>query len=275
MKNIVYHILSIAVVLYSLAACTIVEPIEPRSEEVTPEGKVSIYFGVNMAENGATQTKSMERADTPKIERMYVAVFGGSHFLKEYVQAYPVKKNSSDEWVLGDWASTNGNSTTYYFRADLTPSNSSGMHLHFIANGPTYLDFDYENTVISNALTEAGADVGAYWQMMTVNGIKAASHDNPDTGMTEYERQNVPVSSSNTIETYVWSDATASQFATPVVLVRNFAKIKVIDEAPDFTLKAYALVNTPAQGAVAPYNSNTDSFMSDYYTFHYSDLRDV
>lgn len=276
MKNIFYHILSIAVVLSSLAACTIVEPLEPRSEDVAPEGKVSIYFGVNMAENGASLTKSMVRADTPKIERMYVAVFGGSHFLKEYVQAYPVRWNSStNKWELGDWASTNGNSTTYYFRADLTPSNSSGMHLHFIANGPTYLDFDYENTVISNALTEAGADVGAYWQMMTVDGIKASSHDNPSTGMTEYDKQNVPVSASNTIETYVWSDATASQFATPVVLVRNFAKIKVVDEAPDFTLKAYALVNTPAQGAVAPYNSNTDSFMSDYYTFHYSGLKDV
>jgi len=53
-----------------------------------------------------------------------------------------------------------------------------------------------------------------------------------------------------------------STFANPnqVVLLRNQAKISLVNECPRFTLTGFTLHNTPSSGTVAPFNTGTASF---------------
>ncbi len=45
-----------------------------------------------------------------------------------------------------------------------------------------------------------------------------------------------------------------------VALLRNFACVTMANQAPDFTLTGFAVVNVPEQGSVAPWNTSTHQF---------------
>ena len=55
-------------------------------------------------------------------------------------------------------------------------------------------------------------------------------------------------------------DAGLIQKLTRVPLIRNFAKISFSCIDPDFTLKGFAVMNTPQAGTIAPWNSRSLSF---------------
>ena len=191
--------------------------------------KVDIIFGVDLPE---THTKVM--ADDPQVQNLRVAVFGGSGFLKEYVQADPIGYATE-------------NTTKYNYKVRLSLSDSY-LKVHFIANGPATLPFKYEDEVMSVQTVSGNQD--AYWQKIELpNGITAKKDDD---GV--YIKENGE---------YVVSDETKAHFQD-IPLVRNFAKIVVTSSTSDFTPKSYLLVNKPTAGSIAPYNKLYNAFVMNY-----------
>jgi hypothetical protein len=191
--------------------------------------KVEIIFGVDLPE---TMTKVM--ADDPQVQNLRVAVFGGSGFLKEYVQADPIGYATE-------------NTTKYNYKVRLSLSDSY-LKVHFIANGPATLPFKYEDEVMSVQTVSGNQD--AYWQKIELpNGITAKQDDD---GV--YIKVNGE---------YVVSDETKEHFKD-IPLVRNFAKIVVTSSTSDFTPKSYLLVNKPTAGSIAPYNKLYNAFVMNY-----------
>lgn len=222
MKKLIY----IFLILLGFTSCM-------KNDRVTKEpdatDKVDIVFGVDLPE---THTKVM--ADDPQVQNLRVAVFGGSGYLKEYVQATPI-----------DLATEN--STRYYYKVRLSLSDSY-LKVHFIANGPQTLPFKYEDEVMSVQTVSGNQD--AYWQKIELpNGITAKKDD---------EGVYIKVNGE-----YVVSDETKARFQD-IPLVRNFAKIVVQSETDDFQLLSYALVNIPSMGSIAAYNKKTNAFVMNY-----------
>lgn len=222
MKKLIY----IFLILLGFTSCM-------KNDRVTKEpdatDKVDIIFGVDLPE---THTKVM--ADDPQVQNLRVAVFGGSGYLKEYVQANPI-----------DLATEN--STRYYYKVRLSLSDSY-LKVHFIANGPQTLPFKYEDEVMSVQTVSGNQD--AYWQKIELpNGITAKKDD---------EGVYIKVNGE-----YVVSDETKARFQD-IPLVRNFAKIVVESETDDFQLLSYALVNKPSMGSIAAYNKKTNAFVMNY-----------
>ncbi len=222
MKKLIY----IFLILLGFTSCM-------KNDRVTKEpdatDKVDIIFGVDLPE---THTKAM--ADDPQVQNLRVAVFGGSGYLKEYVQATPI-----------DLATEN--STRYYYKVRLSLSDSY-LKVHFIANGPQTLPFKYEDEVMSVQTVSGNQD--AYWQKIELpKGITAKQDD---------EGVYIKVNGE-----YVVSDETKAKFQD-IPLVRNFAKIVVQSETDDFQLLSYALVNKPSMGSIAAYNKKTNAFVMNY-----------
>lgn len=111
------------------------------------------------------------------------------------------------------------------FSVTLTASVSKRI-IHFIANynGPDQLQFGSESDVIGSMTHINGAD--AYWQRMEFLGG---------------------------INTNTLKDKT-------VPLLRNHARIRVTDNADNFTISRYTIVNVVNEGYVSPYNKNTGTF---------------
>lgn len=221
-----------------LTACQSLE-IDPKLRE--GEGtlpKVRIAFDVALPADAAS-TKAM--GDTPTIKNMYVAVFGGNGFFNEWVPA-----------TLTEVATTNypSNTTKYRFTADLTMSDSR-LRLHFIANCPEeYRDMppitgisaqDVEDVVIAKIQSHYSASDGfndSYWQKVILpNGIKSSPDNAAVPGNTNVLTPSVE---------------TMAQFPDPVVLVRNFARIYLVNLTDDVTIYKYGLAYAPKDGPVAP-----------------------
>ena len=222
MKKLIY----IFLILLGFTSCMKEDKgtMEPEATD-----KVDIIFGVDLPE---TMTKVM--ADDPQVQNLRVAVFGGSGFLKEYVQADPI-----------GYATENSTKYNYKVRLSLTDSH---VKVHFIANGPATLPFKYEDEVMSVQTVSGNQD--AYWQKIELpNGITAKR--DADGVLIKVNGE------------YVVSDETKAHFLD-IPLVRNFAKIVVKSSTTDFTLKSYALVNKPSAGSIAPYNKKTNAFVMNY-----------
>ncbi len=222
MKKLIY----IFLILLGFTSCM-------KDDKATMEpdatDKVEIIFGVDLPE---TMTKVM--ADDPQVQNLRVAVFGGSGFLKEYVQADPIGYATE-------------NTTKYNYKVRLSLSDSY-LKVHFIANGPATLPFKYEDEVMSVQTVSGNQD--AYWQKIELpNGITAKKDED---GV--YIKVNGE---------YVVSDETKAHFQD-IPMVRNFAKIVVTSETTDFILKSYAIVNKPTAGSIAPYNKKTNAFVMNY-----------
>ena len=87
MKRLIY----IFLILLGVTSC--MKDDKVNKMESGAKDKVDIVFGVNMPEP-TFGTKAM--GDTPEVENMYVAVFGGSGFLKEYTKATIVKATENN-----------------------------------------------------------------------------------------------------------------------------------------------------------------------------------
>lgn len=238
MKRLIY----IFLILLGFTSCVKNDRVLEEDPEASGE-KVELVFGVKLPE--MPETKVM--ADNPQVTTLHVAVFGGSGFLKEYVQAEPLSG-----------ATTNGDEYSYKVRLSLSDSH---LKVHFIANGPSTLPFRYEDEVMSALSTSNPQD--AYWQKIELpNGITAQK--NPDGTYIKVNGE------------YQVTNETKAYFQH-IPLIRNFAKIEVITdadcEANDFHLISYAVVNKPTKGSIAPYNSGAGSFITDYKDKTYAQLK--
>lgn len=250
MKKLFYILLSIGLVL----GCTRDE-LEERvdREESESAGKVLVQFNVSLPEL-TPQTKALGDTPAGDLDNIYLAIFGRSGYLKEYVETSITP------------AATNGNigenTNRYTITAILTLSENSERHIHFIGNGPDHLDYGQENEIIPSLLSPAGK--GGYWQYMVLPGIKGA-RDEDDNFLT------VTGGDGNTY--YKPHSETAAYFQD-VALIRNFAKV-VVEDLPgcNFTTRSFTVVNVPTQGTMAPYYS--EGFVKDYQLKGYLDLQNA
>ena len=223
--------------IFALLGCVPELPVQPEVlDEGYPEGaKVTVRFSVSK-DGFAPTTKALSEA--PELDSLYLAVFGSSGYLKEYVKAQIAHSHSYQP------------DDTIIFSAALTLSDKPRT-IHFIGNGPSTLDFGYASDILPPLLSENGGQ--AYWQMME-DVIIAGDKQNDGT--------------------YKATEATKAQFQN-ISLVRNFAKI-VLSAAPDtvsnFTPISFAVFNVPSKGSVVPYDKD---FIKNYQNYGFSGLADT
>lgn len=253
--------LSFLILLGALSACT-PELLDVRfsqaPSEQSPTGKVRITFELDIPSDGPA-TKAM--AELPQIQNMYVAVFGGSGYFNEWV---PVEIEKATE-----------NSTRYLLKMDLSTSDSR-LRLHFIANSPVseppitgISSQDTEDLVMSRIRSTLGktdsngANIeDAYWQKKILpHGVKplTALREPDEHGYQAEYYPTDPVTGA-----YYPSVETRKQFQEynestqewgdyiPIPLVRNFARIYLVNMAKDVIIFRYALAYAPIEGPVAP-----------------------
>ena len=212
----------------------------------TPEGeKVTVSFQVAIPTD-SEETKAM--GNTPAIDPdgFYVAVFGGSGYFNEWVKA-------TVQSATANYDTTS--STIYTLSASFTVSDSR-LRLHFIANCPVSVrtsppisgSSDNEENVISKIRSQRSETYNdGYWQKIILpNGIRAEKNNN---------------------NVWVPTNETLRQFPSPIVLVRNFARVYLRNLTPiyngqqEVVIKKFALAYAPSEGVIAPilsapYSSN-------------------
>ena len=242
----------------------------PREFESTSDTtlRVQVKFEVTVPRL-TPQTKALGETPEGDLDKMYIAVFGRSGYLKEYVEASITKATTNglvDETVKENGVLLN----RYSITATLALSENSERHIHFLGNGPSSMEFGQETDLIPNLMSPEGK--GGYWQYAVVPGIKAKRNrdiytadyldSHPDVDPDEFILQNGH---------YVLHDDTARYFAD-VPLIRNFSKIVVEDMAgSNFVTSSFAAINIATSGSFAPYYSA--GFITNYQTKSYTDLR--
>lgn len=207
---------------------------ELRNAEPTPIAEpsefVTVHFGVRyVSDNPWVATKAFD--DDPQITSLRLAVFA-NNFLEYYVLAT----------AEGGHATQNGIENRVEYTAKL-PVISDPVHIHFLGNAPTTLDFGDEVSIIGGLTTTGGQD--AYWQMVEL----------PD-GVTKNEA------------TGELSDECAA-LLDDIPLIRNFAKVTVTaSQDSDLTLEGAFIIYDTDRGTYAPYNKTTRSFINDYQDYH-------
>ncbi|MBO4466026.1 MAG: hypothetical protein J5748_05050 [Bacteroidales bacterium] len=235
-----------ALALFVICSCTQLEQEMPVVGETQPTGKVKLSFKVAVP-GGGPSTKAM--GNRPEINNIYVAVFGGSGFYNEWVQA-----------TIDDVSEDNYNGSNVYDVSVALTMSDSRLRLHFIANCPEKFRTtppitgisaqDLEDVVMGKVRSQITDDYNdAYWQKVLLpHGVKAKMVDVVDEETGNISEEYYMDGSGN----YVASDATLEQFPDPIPLVRNFARIYLRNLSTDVTIAKYALVFAPAEGAVAP-----------------------
>ena len=209
MKKIVYSLL----LLFAVLGCIPEIPVQPVPiDEGYPEGaKVTVRFAVS---TGDVMPATKDLGETHELDSLYLAVFGSSGYLKEYVKAE----------LLGDFRSHD----TVEFKATLTLSDKE-RSIHFIGNGPSTVDFGYDTDILPELLSANGGQ--AFWQM----------------------KDNVIIAGNKEGDSYEPTAETMAQFQD-IALIRNFARIELsADDSAYFHPEWYAVFNVPAKGAVVPF----------------------
>lgn len=255
MKKIIYILFA---ALLGAVSCTVKEPdvLQPQ------DGKVTFIMHTNFPEV-LVNTKGTSMAETPNIDNIYVAVFGGNHYLNEYIKAIPCDANGVQQSGYGTLDSETGeyvlnNKTDFWFLVTLSATTSK-RYVHVFANGPESIDFDDEEVIMKKLTTED--PVGSYWTYLVLPHGTATI--DPTTG-----------------EAYASEEAKG--LFSNLKLIRNFARIKldIAESVKNFTLTGYQVYNTPTHGSVAVWSEgaagsvdpDNDGYFRDYYTKSMSDL---
>lgn len=234
MKRIGYWLLLLCLVM----ACVPELPVQPEpAPEPYPEGaKVTVQFSVSNTGSMPAATKAL--GEKPELDSLFLAVFGSSGYLKEYVKAEIIHKP--------DYSPMD---TVMTFKATLTLSDKE-RSIHFIGNGPSTLDFGYDYEILPQLLSAEGGQ--AFWQMkkdVLIQGVKQ-----PDGS-------------------YLPTDATNAQFQD-IPLIRNFAKIVLLnDTASNFTPDYFAVFSVPSKGSVVPFSGG--KFVENYQDYSFPGLTDT
>ena len=247
MKKIIYILVA---ALLGAVSCTVKGPDVPQPQN---DGTVTLMMHVNFPEV-LVDTKATTMAETPNIDNIYVAVFGGNHYLNEYVKAVPCDSDGNKKDSYGTLA----NDTDFYFKVTLSATTSKRF-VHVFANGPSSIDFDYEDDIMKTLTTEG--TVGSYWTYLVLpHGTASIADDGTPSPLPEAETlfQNLK-------------------------LIRNFARVKLNVTASNFELTGYQVYNTPTHGSVAvwsPYaedqlDTANSGYFRDYYLKSFDELLDI
>ena len=184
--------------------------------QVGPDGKVEVELTVQVPNVQLPESRAL--TEKPYIFHLYLAVFDEAGYLLEYVKA--------------DVTPAVENHTAYTYKVKLSPT-SYPTTIHYIANGPTSVNFGTETEVVGNMSTWGETD--AYWQKVDLpEGIKV-----DDDGL----------------------DIEVQEKLSGIRLIRNFSWIALKNEAQNFELESFCVINTRDKGSVAAYNTATGKFV--------------
>lgn len=237
MKKILY-ILSL--LLLGLVSCNKAE-LEGLDTKKAPEsGLVEVTMKLTVPTELTAVTKANNRDVTPHIDHIRVAVFGTSGYPQAYALAEPA---TGENQPVAKYADVNG--SVFYFKV-LLPVYEGEAHVHIIANGDENIQFvDMTEDKIMTTMKTTG-DVGAYWARVVLpDGILTIKDEN---GIMQTDQE-----SGN----FIPSAETARLFED-LVLVRNFAQVTLDNDADNFVVDSWTLVNTPQYGSVAPVSGWAD-----------------
>ena len=289
MKKI-FNIILMAALLLGAYSCT--DLLDPslrglgRNQQLLENAKVTVYFGVP-----EEVTTKADMAAQPSISTMHVFVFNKIGVLIETAVARELGSVTS-----------NGEAGAKHWAVDLQ-MGAAERHLHFIADLPSDFEIPKtgsEVALIQSITTKTPA--AAYWQRIVLaNGIDAYKYDgtgeysyvDPTTG----ESHTVAVPGTVSGDTYSYEDTEAGETITITVnkgdyintsgkkvldakglyaseslsrqltlipMIRNFARIQLTSSMSGFTIVQAALINTPKEGFVAPYNDIKNEFVYSY-----------
>lgn len=192
-----------------------------KESPVTNDMPGTVTFEMDVKIPESVVTTRADAASDPIIDHIYVATFGSQGYLNEYVKAIPVDR----------YATTNS-PDTYRMKVTLLATTSE-RHVHVIANGPESLDYNTKDTDLmypmSTTYDDSGVPQGAYWHYFHLSHGTA---DLKDNGQWEA------------------SDAAISAMKS-IVLVRNFARVKVTNLDDDFVLSGFHVFRTENAGSIA------------------------
>ena len=250
-------------------------------EEAAEGGKVEIIFSFPTESIPGTKALGEDSVDEP-MTRLYLAVFGSSGYLKEYVQADPVVLQG-DKWEYIDLDNVPRQAFQYTFRVTLSIADNERT-IHFLGNGPETISFGYQDAVVPTILSQIGER--AYWQRIKVPKIsakKSSTTYTDDNGLNVIPGDYIDLEGNKITngKGYVADDETLASFSH-IPLIRNWAKVVVRkDEGllpgteeindPFFDPISYAVVNVPARGTLAPHCAAT-GFIDDYQNKSFTDL---
>lgn len=244
MKKIIYILFA---ALLGAVSCTVKGPDVPQPQN---DGTVTLMMHVNFPEV-LVDTKATTMAETPNIDNIYVAVFGGNHYLNEYVKAVPCDSDGNKKDSYGTLA----NDTDFYFKVTLSATTSKRF-VHVFANGPSSIDFDYEDDIMKTLTTEG--TVGSYWTYLVLpHGTASIANDGTPSTLPE-----------------------ADSLFRNLKLIRNFARVTLNEIADNFELTGYQVYNTPTHGSVAVWSSYAEDqldtantgYFRDYYQMSFDSL---
>lgn len=242
MKKAIYIL---SALLLGLVSCNKAEFELNESKMVKESGLVEVTMQLEVPGEFQAVTRANNRDKTPHIDHIRVAVFGTSGYPQAYALAEPV---SGTEQPVAKYADVNG--SKFYFKV-LLPVYEGEAHVHIIANGDESIQFVdmTEDKLMTKMKTTA--DVGAYWARVVLpNGILTIKDEN-GIMQTSQETGN-----------FIPSEETAHLFED-LVLIRNFAQVTLINEASNFEVEKWTLVNTPEYGSVAPVAGWVDLYDED------------
>lgn len=235
----------------------------PNPESDSMEGKVKIYFSLPVS-GEVPSTKGLGEGNglgNGGLKTLYVAVYGSSGYLKEYVKAENLGE-STETYSYTDAYGQEQQVPLIDFSVTLSLSPKPRF-VHILGNCPADV-LSYKDT--SELFTMfSGENEPAYWQIIDLpNGIGAKVTG--DQGQQQYEK--------NLDGTYRPDDVTRDAF-THLFLIRNWAKLTVhVDSGAQFELEKFALVNLPKKGTLAPSITDNDGqcFVRNYNNKRHPDL---
>ena len=177
-----WKLISVLGVLALLLSCVQErEAVQPASLQPAEGQKMTINFSVAGPELQAS-TKVLNNGGD--IQALYLAVFGSSGYLKEYVKAdltgestktYTVEKQVETASGVPTVIEVDHTVPVYNFTARVTITDSP-RRIHFLGNGPGSLPFGYDTAIMPlqmSQLSDSGVGEKAYWQILDLpNGLR-------------------------------------------------------------------------------------------------------
>ena len=275
----------LAILLPLLSCVKETEPDIPLQEDGAPDARVKVTFSLSLPHVDPA-TKAL--GETNGLQTLHLAIFGGSGYYKEYIQAELVSGPTpiAMKFELGSGEKDYKVVDSYAFQAYLKLSNTKRT-IHFIGNGPSSLLIGKAKEILPNLLGEKET---AYWQMITLSAINAKKKTVIDDQGNEVEEYVMDEQGN-----YIISDETQAEFCfTPpqegdpekkviggqeypiktggIALIRNWAKIILKNGAEsNFTPISFAVYNVPVHGTILPYGGKT-GFIDHYQDLSFDDL---
>ena len=255
MKKISYILLA---ALLAVVSCNRLELEQEVAPAEVPEGKVEVTFRISVPCEHIDTKATAGFDDVPHLVRLHAAVFGGSGYFNEWVQATkftPATQNYDPDNTAGE----NGTNATEYDVTFLFSVSNSRLKVHIIGNCPEEFINKAPISANSNENTEEfimskymRSHIGetnndGYWQKIVLPDGIAADFD-LETG--QYAQHTITVDG-QTETVYSPNVKTLAQFPKPIVLCRNFARIFLVNEAPDVQIISYDLAYAPQEGPFA------------------------